>query len=156
MRRTDREVTDLAEQKDILDHCRIMHLAAQDSQGLFVFPVNFGYELDGDKLTLYFHSTTQGRKGAAFAQERPAAFAMDCDHQAKMSDTACTHSFFYRSIMGTGTVRTLTDPAEKVRGLNAVMRQMTGKEWDFPEERVAATGVFALSVDEWSAKRKLP
>ena len=155
MRRADREVTALADKRDILNACQILHLSAQDSQGLFVFPVNFGYELEGEKLTLYFHSTPDGRKGAAFAQERAAAFAMDCDHRLKSSDTACTHSYFFRSIMGTGTVRTLTDPAEKVRGFNAIMRHLTGREWEFPADRVTSNAVFALTVDEWSAKSKL-
>lgn len=155
MRRADREVTDLEGKREILNACQVVHLSAQDSQGPFVFPVNFGYELEGEKLTLFFHSTPDGRKAAAFAQPCPAAFAMDCDHRPKLSDTACMHSYFFRSIMGTGTVRTLTDPAEKIRGLNAIMRQLTGKEWEFPEDRVNATAVFALTVDEWSAKSKL-
>ena len=155
MRRADREVTKLEDKRDILASCQVLYLSAQDSQGLFVFPVNFGYELEGERLTLYFHSTPHGRKGAAFTQACPAAFAMDGDRRPKTSDTACTHSFFFRSIMGTGTVRTLTDPAQKVRGLNAIMRQLTGKEWEFPDDKVNSTAVFALTVDEWSAKSKL-
>ena len=58
MRRTDKEVTRPEDLRAILDQCDAMRIAGQDAEGLFVFPVNFGYTLEGDRLTLYFHSAS--------------------------------------------------------------------------------------------------
>ena len=100
MRRTDRELTGISELRAILDQCDAMRIAGQDAEGFFIFPVNFGYTVEGDKLTLYFHSATEGRKARAFAQGCEIAFEMDCGHKLRTADTACGHSFTYRSVMG--------------------------------------------------------
>ena len=110
MRRTDRELTGISELRAILDQCDAMRIAGQDAEGFFIFPVNFGYTVEGDKLTLYFHSATEGRKARAFAQGCEIAFEMDCGHKLRTADTACGHSFTYRSVMGTGQVVPLASP----------------------------------------------
>lgn len=156
MRRKDRELTSLEDRRAILDRSDAMRVAAQDGEGLFVFPVNFGYRLEGDKLTLYFHGAPEGRKARAFAHSCSAAFEMDCAHQLRTAETACGHSFTYRSIMGTGTVCALSDPEEKRAGLSAIMAHATGRaDWDFPAPAVEKTAVYKLSVQEWSAKANL-
>ena len=156
MRRTDLEVTDLNQLEDILRSCDVVRVAAQDEQGLFIFPLNFGYALEGDQLTLYVHSTPRGRKAAAFRTACPAAFEMDCGHALRTADAACDHSFTYRSIMGSGVIRTLEDREEKRAALNAIARHMTGRTWDMPDQAVDNTAVFALRAEQWSGKRNQP
>ena len=80
------------------------------------------------------------------------AFEMDCGHALRSADTACSHSFTYRSIMGSGTIRALSDREEKKAGLGAIMEHMTGRDWDFPDESVDRTAVFALEVSQWTGK----
>lgn len=153
MRRKDREITSLTEVREILDQCDAIRIAAQDAEGLFVFPVNFGYQLEGDKLTLYFHSALEGRKAQAFANGCDTAFEMDCGHKLRTADTACKHSFTYRSVMGTGTVTPLSGLEEKRAGLLAVMVHATGRaDWDFPDAAVERTAVYQLTVRAWTAK----
>lgn len=156
MRRTDKEVTRPEDLRAILDQCDAMRIAGQDAEGLFVFPVNFGYTLEGDRLTLYFHSASEGRKARAFAQGCEAAFEMDCGHKLRTADTACGHSFTYRSVMGTGQVVPLASPEEKRIGLMAVMAHATGRDdWDFPDASLQKTAVYRLCVRTWSAKANL-
>ena len=62
MRRNDREVTDINEIKNILNLCKTCHLAMVDGNMPYVIPLSFGYVMDGDTLTLYFHSAKEGRK----------------------------------------------------------------------------------------------
>lgn len=52
---------------------------------------------------------------------------MDCGHQLMTAEQACSYSCAYRSIMGSGTIRELTEPQEKYEALNAIMRHMTGR-----------------------------
>ena len=56
MRRKDREIRDLDQLEDILKECDAVRIAAQDEAGLFIVPMNFGYRLEGEKLTLFVHS----------------------------------------------------------------------------------------------------
>ena len=144
MRRTDRELTGISELRAILDQCDAMRIAGQDAEGFFIFPVN------------YFHSATEGRKARAFAQGCEIAFEMDCGHKLRTADTACGHSFTYRSVMGTGQVVPLASPEEKRTGLMAVMAHATGRDdWDFPDASLQKTAVYRLRVRTWSAKANL-
>ena len=156
MRRTDLEVRDLTQLEEILQACDVIRIAAQDEQGLFIFPLNFGYQLEGDKLTLYVHSTPKGRKAAAFQKACAAAFEMDCGHALRTADAACDHSFTYRSIMGSGTICTLEDREAKRAALNAIALHMTGRTWEMPDQAVDNTAVFALQVKEWAGKSNQP
>lgn len=152
MRRKDREVTDLEQLQDILDQCQVLRVGGQDEEGMFIVPVNFGYVLDDGKLTLYFHSAHQGRKADAFQKGGSVAFEMDCGFELKPAQAACSFSCAYSSIMGNGVIRLVQDPEEKVLGLNRVMAQLTGREWDFPEAAVKQTAVFAIEADHWTGK----
>lgn len=62
MRRRDREVTDVNDIQSIIDKCDVVRIAINDDTYPYIIPVNFGYELNGDKLTLFFHSSTEGYK----------------------------------------------------------------------------------------------
>ena len=66
MRRADREVTDRKQLEEILQACHAVHIGAQDGDGMFVVPMNYGFHLEGDRLTLYVHSAQEGRKVSAF------------------------------------------------------------------------------------------
>lgn len=110
MRRKDREIRDLDQLEDILKECDAVRIAAQDEAGLFIVPMNFGYRLEGEKLTLFVHSAPEGRKVDAFRQDGMVAFEMDCGHALRTADTACGHSFTYRSIMGSGMIRAAHRP----------------------------------------------
>ena len=81
------------------------------------------------------------------------AFEMDCGHQLMTAEQACSYSCAYRSIMGSGTIRELTEPQEKYEALNAIMRHMTGRNWEMPEPAVARVSVFAIWAERWTGKR---
>lgn len=61
-RRSDREVTDANEILGIIDKCDVVCIAINDNTYPYIIPVNFGYEFNNGKLTLFFHSSTDGRK----------------------------------------------------------------------------------------------
>ena len=139
MRRAEKEVKDLEQLEEILRDCNTVRIGTQDAEGMFIVPVNYGYDLTEGQLTLYLHSAREGRKAAAFRRGGAA--------------TACGHSFTYRSIMGSGTIRELTEPQEKYEALNAIMRHMTGRNWEMPEPAVARVSVFAIRAERWTGKR---
>lgn len=50
MRRKDRLVDDPDELRLILEECKVWPIATMDEEGLYIVPLNFGYEYDGGKL----------------------------------------------------------------------------------------------------------
>ena len=153
MRRADREVTDRKQLEEILKACHAVHIGAQDGEGMFVVPMNYGFHLEGDRLTLYIHSAQEGRKVAAFRAGGTVALETAGRHAQRTADPACGHSYTYRSIMGSGTIRELTGREEKRTALNAIMKHMTGRDgWDMPDASLERTAVFAIRADQWTGK----
>ena len=71
MRRKDREVTDPAAIRQILDSAKVMYMGLSDLGEPYVVPLNYGYTLENGILTLYFHSAPAGRKMESL-KENPA------------------------------------------------------------------------------------
>lgn len=162
MRLSRREITDSEKLRRILADCDVVHIGAMDGDGMFVVPVNYGYEFipkeDGETaggLRLYIHSAREGRKAEAFAGEPEVAFEMDCNHEMIRGDYTCSYSYAYRSIMGTGKMRPVTEPAEKEHGLRLLMEHMEpAAEIDFSSEALERTAVFCLEVKEFTGKQR--
>jgi len=53
LRRKDREVTEIKELIQIIDQCKVCRIAIQDSAGLYIVPMNFGYAYENNQLVLF-------------------------------------------------------------------------------------------------------
>ena len=61
----------------------------------------------------------------------------------------------FQSVIGTGTVCLVEDSEEKIKGLNAIMKQTTSDtEWRYHQEMIEAVAVFRLDVEKLSCKAK--
>ena len=59
MRCKAREITNLDEVIDILDHTNIIRLAMNNGDFPYIVPINFGYELtSNNQLIFYIHGAT--------------------------------------------------------------------------------------------------
>ena len=155
MRRKDRLVDDPGELRLILEECKVCRIAMMDGEGLYIVPLNFGYEYDGDKLTLYIHSAREGRKVRAFRHNAAIAFEMDTGHELVEGNMACQTSYRYISIIGNGSIHELDDNTEKASALNAMMEHLTGQTFEFNDKMVSAVAVFRIDVSQFSGKRRI-
>ena len=153
MRQSKRQVTDKATICAMLDAIDTIHVAMHDEPFPYVVPLNFGMEEREGTLYLLFHGALTGTKYDRMERDPRATFEMDCGHQLMTAEQACSYSCAYRSIMGSGTIRELTEPQEKYEALNAIMRHMTGRNWEMPEPAVARVSVFAIRAERWTGKR---
>ena len=55
-----------------------------------------------------------------------AAFEMDAGYRLQGGEQACDYTAAFRSVIGEGSVREVTDPEEKKAGLTAILRQRCG------------------------------
>lgn len=156
MRRKDREITDLAQIKDILSKARIVHLGLVDGDMPYVVPMHYGYELEGEKLTLYMHGAAEGRKNDVIARNPNAFIEIETGGTLIASgDVACDYSAAYRSVMGAGKACLVEDTEEKIRALKLLMRTQTDKEFTITAEMVATVTVIKVAVDWFTGKCRL-
>ena len=146
MRLEKREIKDPAELEKVLDACKVVRIGTMDAEGMFIVPVNFGYEFCQKErsLKLYIHSAKEGRKAEAFAENPNVAIEMDCGHEVIRGDYTCSYSFALSSIMGNGRIRMVENEEEKRHGLTLLMQHVeAGAEIEFlPHmlQRVAVSG----------------
>ena len=155
MRLFKREVKDAEALRQIIDACEVVRIGTVDEEGMFIVPVNFGYEFETDgeekpKLRLYFHGAKEGRKADAFAQNPGVAIEMDGSHQVIQGDYACSYSFSYQSIMGNGTVRLLTEKEEILHGLAPDAGIV------FRDDMLSGTNVYCIDVTSFTGKERAP
>lgn len=155
MRRKDREVSDFAGLKAIIEECKVCCVAMQDEAGLYIVPMNFGYEFDGETLSLYFHSAKAGRKVDVLSKGAEVAFEMDCGHALVADDIACRNGFAFKSIVGNGQAGLLTDDDEKMQALKLIMLHQTGRDWEMPPAAANAVALFKITSTRFSGKQRL-
>ena len=155
MRRKDREITDLVKIEEILKKARVLHLGLSDGDMPYVVPLHYGYTLEDSKLTFYMHGAKEGRK-LDLIRANPKAFVeIDAD-EALVSggNIACKYGASYASVMGSGTAVVVEDTAEKIKGLQALMRTQTGREFDVTEQMAAGVAVIRVDIDALTAKSR--
>lgn len=159
MRLHKRELHDPETIKEILEECDVVRIGARDAEGMFIIPVNYGYDFsvsgEAMKLVLFIHGAGEGRKADAFAAFPDVAVEMDCRHGVITGDYTCSYSYSYRSIMGNGTVSRVDDRQEKIYGLTKIMEHMApGAKIEFSPEMLGRTEVFRIEVEHFTAKER--
>jgi len=154
MRRKDREVTNPEEIESILRRCRVCRIAMQDEEGLYILPLSYGYEMDNGRLTLYFHGAKEGRKISAIEKNSAVAFEMDLGGEPFGKEAPCSYGCLFESIIGTGNAVIVTDSAEKIHGLQIIMRHQTGKEFNFTDAMASSVAVIRIDAKRYSAKAR--
>lgn len=153
MRRAEREVTDPKVLLQMIEACRVCRLGLADQQGIYIVPMNFGYEYEEGKLTLYFHSAKEGRKISAIAASPQVGFEMDGNHQLITAPSACGHSYGYESIIGNGTAQIVEDIAEKKKALKLLMQHQTGEVFSITDQMANQVAVLKVEVYAFTGKR---
>ena len=152
MRRKDREITDPAEVMGILQKADVCRLAMADDNVPYIVAMNFGMGKNGAK-SLYLHSAGEGRKINILKKNNLVCFQADIGHELVLHNVSCGCSMKYESVVGTGRIYFVTDRAEKMEALQAIMTHYTKKtEHVFKEELVERTTIMRLDIEEMSGK----
>lgn len=153
MRKIDRKVTDIAAINDIIEQMDAIRIGFFDGDEVYIVPLSFGYEENDGAYTFYMHGAKAGRKADLVKQCSKAGFELDKAIRVQTDPEPCDHTVTYNSIIGHGSIDEVTDFDEKVKGLNLIMKQNTGKgDWEFPEKMVQATFVIRLAADWLTCK----
>ena len=159
MRLKKREITDPEILREILESCEVVRIGAMDEEGMFIVPMNYGYDVreeDGTlHVCLYLHGAKEGRKAAAFAADPRVAVEMDYNHEVITGDYTCAYSYAYRSIMGNGTITEVADPEAKKKGLEKIMAHIAPEaKIAFLPEMVERVAVWRIDIDTFTGKER--
>ncbi len=150
----ERMITDKEKIKEILDRSKIVHLGMVDGDEPYIVPMNYGYTLEDDKLTLWLHCAKRGRK-LDILRVNPKVFVeMECDLKPFDGDIACRYGLSYSSIMGRGTAEIVEDIEVKKAALTYLMKTQTGKEFEFEDKMAAIVSIIKVEVSEYTTKHR--
>lgn len=152
MRRKDRQVTDPIEIEGILKDCKVCRVGVRDEEGMYIVPLNYGYDFVDEHLILYFHSAKEGRKLRAIEANPDVCFEMDCDHELIGGATACEYGYRFRSLLGTGTATMVTQEDTIRHALGQLMIHQTGESFTFTDAMLRSVAVFQVDVTEYTGK----
>lgn len=153
MRRSDREVKDLGEIEGILSKADVLRIAMNNGTFPYILPVNFGFELDGSNLILFFHGAKDGMKHEVIQHDHHISFEVDCGHMLiqPSGEEACAASFAYKSVIGQGIIEK-AGPAEKERLLIKILDHYGIETKVFNPINSANTVVYKIIVESYTAK----
>lgn len=152
--RREQEITDIAEILGILDRAKIVHVGMIDGNLPYVVPMNYGYTFNDEKLTLYLHGATQGRKLDILRVNPNVFIEISSDIEPFDGKTACQYGTSYFSVMGEGIAEIVEDVSEKMQGLSILMKTQTGKDFEFNEKLVSIVSVIKIHISDFTAKKR--
>jgi nitroimidazol reductase NimA-like FMN-containing flavoprotein (pyridoxamine 5'-phosphate oxidase superfamily) len=105
---------------------------------------------------LYLHGSTASRMLRALSAGVPVCVTVSLMDGLVLARAAMHHSMNYRSVMVLGQARSVTDPAERCRALEAIVEHVARGRWrevrEPNEQELRATAVLSLPIEEASAK----
>ena len=153
MRRSDREVKEFADVVAIMRKCDVCRVALNGDGYPYILPLNFGMQVEGDKITLYFHGALEGTKYALIEKDNRASFEMDCAHRLVTDPERGSCTMEYESVIGQGHIEILSDD-EKYDALRVLMEHYHQADFPFNKAVIPHTKVFKLVVESVTAKER--
>lgn len=159
MRKSDREITDVQEKFAALLRCGFLTLAIGGGNAPYCLPLNFGAELQGENLVLYFHCAKEGTKLDLLRKNPRVGFsAANMLRVFCKGAPPCGYTADYESICGTGRAEIVEGEAERLHGLQVLMSHYSAEEFSadsFSPHALSLTCVVRVMADSWTGKRLL-
>jgi nitroimidazol reductase NimA-like FMN-containing flavoprotein (pyridoxamine 5'-phosphate oxidase superfamily) len=149
MRRSEKEITDPAELRRILEAARVCRLAMSDGDRPYLVPLTFA--LDGDDLVL--HSARAGRKIDLLRRNPAVCFEVEEGVELAPAATACEFGMRFRTVIGFGDVEFVEDRVERARLLALFGARYGAPDGSLLGADVERTCVLRIRVRELAGKR---
>ena len=157
MRRMDREVTTPDVLWRMVGEGLVAHLALLDPENkLYATCVHYGFDREANRL--YFHGAMKGRKAETLAVHPDAAFQIIGKTEMVPHPARPGYRLgIYRSVMGSGRVRVVSDLEEKRRAIRLLHEHYGDADEDYEVSNAKlekVVNVFALEIAEMTGKIK--
>ena len=135
----------------IIADSKVCHVSMIDGEGMpYVLPMNFGYQDD----RIYLHSAREGGHIRALRQNPNVCiiFTSNPSLAYQHEEVACSYRMKGFSLMCRGQVWFEEDFDEKVKALNIIMKQYTGKAFTYSAPAIKNVMVWIVEIESLSAK----
>lgn len=155
MRRTDREIKENTAIIGVLKECDTLRVSVNGDGYPYTVPVSYGVSEEKGTAAIYFHCAPKGMKIDLIRADGRVCF--ECDRLIGYEKTAHGITARYRSVIGFGICSVVTDPGEKLAGLECVTAHCGFPA--YPVEDCASIGgvsVCRIDVQSITGKENLP
>ena len=150
-RRRERARTERADLHAVLDAGLVCHIGLVRGDAPVVLPTGYGRIDD----TVYVHGST-GAGWLRLLDGEPVCLTVTHVDGVVYARSVFHHSMNYRSAVVHGVARRVTDSAERLAGLRAIVEQLAPGSWEHAREpdrrELSATVVLAVDLTEASVK----
>ena len=155
MRRKDRQITDVNSILMIVSKAKILHLGLFDDGYPYIVPLHYGYEYSDGCLVFFLHCAKEGHKLDLIKENPNVCIELECDIELISGDyIPCKYGSTYSSVIGQGRAELVSDEKEKVRGLELLMKNQTGQDFEIDGNMASAVEVIKIVVPHFSAKAR--
>jgi uncharacterized protein len=133
MRRTDKEITDIAVIEDIIAEATVCRLALCDGGKPYIVPMIFGYR---DRV-VFLHCAKDGRKIEALRRNGAVCVEFETQVSVAQGPKACNWKMRYKSVIGFGGAAIVDGAAEKRAALDVIMAHYSTAPFEYGEESLA-------------------
>ena len=155
MRRKDREVTDIKEILHIVDEAKILHLGLLDEGYPYIVPMHYGYEFADGTFHFYLHSAKEGHKLDLIQNDAHVCVELETNVELVSGGEApCMYGAAFASVIGKGTAEIVEEEQEKIKALELLMKNQTGRVFEITGKMAESVEVIRVTVKEFSAKRR--
>jgi nitroimidazol reductase NimA-like FMN-containing flavoprotein (pyridoxamine 5'-phosphate oxidase superfamily) len=152
MRRSDREIKEFDKLIQVMEECDVCRLAFFDEEYPYIVPLNFGLQVTGEQITLFFHGANEGKKYELMERNNKVGFEVDCSHRLVTEGSMCTME--YESVIGNGHLEIVAE-AEKYDALCLLMKHYHKEDFEFNKAVIPRTTVFKLIVKNITGKARM-
>ncbi len=150
MRRKEKEITSRGEMDQIIHNSLICHLSCSLNDQPYVVPLSFGY--DGNAV--YFHTAQEGKKNAILSANPQVCLGFEQGIQIQPDpNLACRWSFHYQSVIATGIAEVVTNPKDRLYGINQIMLHFSDKTWEITEKELSRVTIWQVILTEITGKK---
>ncbi len=154
MRRSGREIKEKGEIYNIIRESKVCRLGLCVNNKPYIVAMNFGF-VENDPPIIYFHSAKEGKKLDILKENNNVCVQFDLSGEIIKNDKACGWSINYKSVVGFGSAEIINSPEEKIKGLNAIMKQYSGRnDFIFEEKQLEAVAVIKVTLAQLTGKQK--
>ena len=119
MRRKDKEISDEATIKAIIEKARVCRLGMVNGNKPYIVPLCFGYSDNA----LYFHGSLKGKKIDLLHENPNVCFEFDLLTETIESENPCDWSMKYQSVIGFGKAVFIKELDEKRNAISIIIKR---------------------------------
>lgn len=150
MRRSDKEIKDMAVIEEIINKAQVCTIAMCDNNQPYIIPMNFGYR--GGNF--YFHSAKEGKKVDILRRNKNICIEINADIELVCGEKPCNWSTKYFSVVGQGEAEFINEQQEKIEALDIIMEKYAGKQkFEYYKESLEKVLIIKVRIIEITAKK---